>query len=176
MNARFSSMSWFTGGLIVLGLVSIPLFVVFRGMVQNRWMLQDTPSELAHGGAVFAVVFVPLAATLLWLTRSHGGGVPWAALGGWALCSALSGWYGGPVVLNLRNHASDVPGQAVELAAVKHLKQAMSVRILGEAYQGITFTCEAGTWRKHYSEARRTAPGLVFRGRLGLLWVEFREK
>lgn len=169
-------MSWIVGGLFVVGILSLPLFVVFRGVIQNRWMLQDNPRELTHTGLVFALLFVPIAAALIGWARSHGEGMPWQALGGWALLSALNGWYGGPIALNLRNHVSSAAGQPVELKAVKHLKQAMSVRIVGETYDGITFTCEIGTWRKHYSEARGTAPAFVYRGRLGLLWAELRDK
>jgi len=173
---RLAGWSWIVAGMLVLWIVSLPLFVVFRGYVQNRWMLQDTPRQLVCGGAVAALFFLPMAVALIVLARSKASSLPWRTIGGWALCSALSGWHGGPIALNLGNHVCSAAGQAVELKAVKHSKQTVSLRIVGDAYDGITFTCGTGTWRAHLGRERGTVPGVVYRGRLGLLWSEFRDK
>jgi hypothetical protein len=173
---RPAGSSWLIVGLLVLWLASLVFLVAFRGAIQDRWMLQDTPKELAYAGIVSALFFLPVVIALIGMARARRQSFPWHELGGWILCSALSGWYGGPIALNLRNHSGSASAQPVEFKAVKHLKQAMSLRIAGEGYDDVTFTCAIGTWRKHYVEARRTASGFIYRGRLGLLWGELREK
>jgi hypothetical protein len=45
-----------------------------------------------------------------------------------------------------------------------------------ENYDGIMFACSKSIRQDHGGEEKGTAPGLVYRGRLGLLWGEFRDQ
>jgi len=174
--ARPAGLSWVVTGILIVGLTSLPMFGILRGIIQDRWILQNNPREFIYMGVMASLLFVPMAVALSWLTRIRWEPFPWRELGGWAICSLLSGWYGGPIMLTLRNHSSTAPGQLVEFKIVHHLKGLVEIRAIGESYDGIIFTCSKSLWQERGGEDVGTAPGLVYRGRLGLLWGEFKDK
>ena len=154
---------------------ALPLFVILQEAIHDRWMLQETSREWAYMGIAAAASFLPVAGTLLWLWKKWEP-FPWSALAGLAAWSLLAAWYGGQLTLNLLNHSSAVPGQPAEFKIIGHQRTTVILRIVGEDYDGTTFTCGNSEWSSHYRSETGTAPGHVYRGRLGLLWGEFKDK
>jgi hypothetical protein len=159
-------------GFVVWFVLPLPLGII-HGLVQNRWMLQDTSRAWAYIGVVAAVLFLAIAIPLVIFQRSL---FQWSVLLGLAGWSLLSGWYGGPIALNLRNHSSTAHGQEVRFKIVHLLKGLVEIQTVEEDNDKITFKCSTSLWTSHYHPETRTAPGLVYRGRLGLLWGEFKDK
>jgi hypothetical protein len=153
-----------------------PAFFIAHGVIQNRWMPQDTSRVWVYMCVVAAVLFLSITGAYLWLIWNRWEPFPWRELGGLALYSLLSGWSGGNVALNLLNHSSAAPGRPAEFKIVGHGRTTVSLRIVGEDYDGITFKCGQTKWASHYHPETGMAPGLVYRGRLGLLWGEFKDK
>jgi len=164
--------------LIIAWFGLLPLFVVVKVVLHDRWVLQETSREWTYMGLVAAASFVPVAGAFLYLWNRWEP-FPWRELAGLALWSIIGASYGGPLALNLLNHSSTAIGQPVEFEVVHRLKGAVELRALGENYDGITFKHSTSLWRKYGvwgAWETRNIPGLVYRGRLGLLWGEFRDK
>jgi len=158
---------------MVLWLALPFMLSILDSVIGDHWLIQDTSREFIYMGVVAAVAFLIIAVPFLW---SQWGHVPWRGLAGFALYSLFSGWMGGDIALNVLNHSSTAIGQPAEFKVVKGLKQAVSIRIVGEDYDGITFTCGITNWRAHHGDDPGPTLGYVYRGRLGLLWGEFRDK
>jgi hypothetical protein len=161
--------------LIIAWYAVAPLFVIFQGVLHDRWVLQETSRKWTYMGIVAAASFVPVAGAFLYLWNRWEP-FPWRELAGFALWSIIGAWYGGELTLNVLNHSSSVPGQAVEFKIVDLLKGTVEIRAVGETYDGITFRYSTDLWRKLGAWETGTAPGIVYRGRLGLLWGEFKDK
>jgi hypothetical protein len=160
---------------LILWCFVVPLLLmIVHGLIQNRWMLQNTSRVWSYTSIAAAVWFLTIAVPLVfWFKWSD---IPWRILAGLAAWSLLGGWHWGYFALNLMNHSSAPVGQPVEFKIVHHLKGTVEIRAVGEAYDGITFRYSTSLWRDHGGEEKGTAPGLVYRGRLGLLWGEFRDQ
>jgi hypothetical protein len=154
--------------------LALPLVLgIARGMVHGRWMLQESPREYGFMVGVGIAWLLPIMAGYVWSTW---GNVDWRGGVGLFAWSILSGVVGGQLVLNLANHAETAHGQAVEFKIVGQERVAVRLRIVDDAYDGVTFKCARGQWHYHRRGPAGTAPGMIYRGRLGLLWGEFREQ
>jgi hypothetical protein len=162
--------------LIFIGLwLAIPIAsAIALGTVQDRWMLQDTPYRFA-AMAVATVVWFTLGAVPVGLLRVQLSG---RILGGLVLWAALGSSYLGPLALTLLNGVGDKgPAQAVEFQIVSHLKQLVRLQVTGAGPEAVTFTCTQRKWQSLLAgRPNSNPPGLVRRGRLGLLWGEFVER
>ena len=98
--------------LIIAWYAVAPLFVIFQGVLHDRWVLQETSRKWTYMGIVAAASFVPVAGAFLYLWNRWEP-FPWRELAGFALWSIIGAWYGGELTLNVLNHSSSVPGQAV---------------------------------------------------------------
>jgi hypothetical protein len=156
--------AWFAMPL-VLGLT--------RGMVHNRWMLQETSREYGYMVGVAIAWLIPILVTYLWVTW---GDSAWRDIGGLVAWSVLTGMVGGQFFLKLMNHDAAALGHPVEFKIIGHERVAVRLRVVGEDYDKITFKCGVVRWREHYREPAGAAPGMIYRGRLGLLWGEFLDK
>jgi hypothetical protein len=161
--------------LIIAWFSLLPVFVIFQGVLHDRWVLQETSREWTYMGIVAAASFVPVAGAFLCLWNRWEP-FPWRELAGFALWSIIGASYGGQLTLNLLNHSSVAIGQPVEFRSVHLLKGTIEIQAVGDDYDGITFRYSTSLWKRLGAWDRGTAPGLVYRGRLGLLWAEFRDK
>jgi hypothetical protein len=162
--------------LILAWFALLPVFFIAHGVFRDRWMIQDTWRIWAYMGVVASVLFLSITGAFLWLTWTRWEPFPWRVVGGFVLYSLFSGWSGSNIAINVLNHSSTAAGQVVEFKIVHHLKGAVEMRAVGEDYDGIGFRCSTSLWTSHYRRETGTAPGIVYRGRLGLLWGEFRDK
>jgi hypothetical protein len=162
--------SWF-----IVWFFIAPLVLVYaHGLVQNRWMLQNTSREWRYIAVATVAWFLTIAVPLvLWF---KWGEVPWRQLAGLAGWSLVAGWHWGYFALNLMNHSSTAVGQPVEFKSVHLLKGTIEIRAIGDDYDGIIFECSTSLWRKRGAWDTGTAPGFVYRGKLGLYWAELPEK
>jgi hypothetical protein len=156
--------AWFAMPL-VLGLT--------RGMVHNRWMLQETSREYGYMVGVAIAWLIPILVTYLWVTWGDSAWRDIAVLVAW---SVLTGMLGGQLFLNLTNHDSAALGHPVEFKCVGHERVTVRVRAVGEAYDRITFQRGVVRWSEQHRAPTGNVPGMIYRGRLGLLWGEFRDK
>ena len=157
--------------LLAIGVIAVlPIALgIAQMMVHSRWMIQDTTRDFPFMGLTALVFLVVMAIPTLMLTW---GNVPWRGFGGLAIWAAFGGFTGGPLILNLLNHTPDAAPQQVELRTVRSLKQQVEIAVVGDAFDGVRFRCPVGKWRAAYQPAAKTTPGRLYRGKLGLLWVE----
>jgi hypothetical protein len=141
-------------GFVVWFVLPLPLGII-HGLVQNRWMLQDTSRAWAYIGVVAAVLFLAIAIPLVIFQRSL---FQWSVLLGLAGWSLLSGWYGGPIALNLRNHSSTAHGQEVEFKIVHLLKGLVEIQAVGETTTEDTFKCSTSLWHHSYHPGKQARP------------------
>lgn len=135
--------------------------------LQGRWMLQDSALQWPFMLGAAAVWFIVGAGPYLWSVRE---GLEWrlvAMVLGWA---ALTGWYAGPIAMNVVNHRGHAERRPTEFHPVGHSKQLFSLAAGDAALDGVTFTCASTQWGARERGGR--APGRVARGRLGLWWGE----
>lgn len=149
---------------LLIAWLALPLVLgVARGIVHDRWMLQETPREYGYMVGVTVAWLSPIAVIYFWSTWGH---TDWRGLAGLVVWSILSGFVGGQLFLNLTNHSGTALGQPVVFKIVGHERVTVRLRVVGEAYDGITFQCARGKWHDHYHGQAGTFPGLVYRSRL----------
>lgn len=146
---------------------------IAHGIVWARWILQDTPRTYIFMLGVAVLVGLLAGGPLLWFARAQ---LSWQMVLGATLWAALGGWYGGPLLLNLLNHTGDAVATPVELENRGITGKLVKVGIVGAPGQppadDPTFTCGRLTWQEHYRGPTAATPGRLYRGRLGLLWLE----
>jgi len=169
------------GVMLPLLLIALALpigLAVAHGLTQARWIMQDTPRAYVFMGIVALAIAVVMLGPALWIARAHIGG---RALAGGLLWAALAGWYGGPLLLNLLNHTADAAAQPVEVKVLgSGGRQLVQLGVVstgatgtdGHGPDGVVFTCGKVTWQAHYRGAGTTTPARLYRGRLGLFWLE----
>jgi hypothetical protein len=161
---------------VLVWLVLLPVSFVVHWILGDHWILQRTWKVEVAVVITAAVLFALVVSTYLWSTWSEREPLSWSGIVGLACYSLLSGWSTGNVVLNVLNHTNAAIPQFVQFKIVRLQRNAVDIRALGEAYDGITFWCGLSLWRASGGYDKGTAPGRLYRGKLGLYWAEIPEK
>ena len=132
--------------------------------MQARWILQDTTRAYVFMGIVALALAVVMLGPAFWITRAHLG---WREIVGCLLWAALSGWYGGPLLLNLLNHTADAAAQSVEVKVLgSGGRQLVQLGVVsggatgndGRGPDGVVFTYDEGDPRARSRPWQDDAP------------------